>query len=375
MLDSDFFYQEIRNHGTELFTGVPDSLLKSFCSYLSDNTTQKCHITAANEGGAIAIAIGHYLATSKVPFVYMQNSGLGNSINPLLSLADEEVYSIPMILMVGWRGKPGVKDEPQHIKQGKVTELLLKSMGVQFAILNTNTTNDEASKIISEAYKISIEFNVPYVLLVEKNTFSNYTSQVGYEYKQNLTREQALKKIIETLTGTELIISTTGMLSRELNELKKGAGDDFLTVGGMGHANQIALGVALSQKERNVICLDGDGALLMHMGSLAVNTHYLLPNYKHILINNGVHDSVGGQVTSNPELSYSKLASSMGYGEVFTAISGTDIQNTLRRVLVSNKCSFVEILVNKGNRADLSRPKSTPLENKFNFMKKCGALT
>ena len=165
------------------------------------------------------------------------------------------------------------------------------------------------------------------------------------------------------------------MLSRELNELKKGAGDDFLTVGGMGHANQIALGVALSQKERNVICLDGDGALLMHMGSLAVNTHYLLPNYKHILINNGVHDSVGGQVTSNPELSYSKLASSMGYGEVFTAISGTDIQNTLRRVLVSNKCSFVEILVNKGNRADLSRPKSTPLENKFNFMKKCGALT
>jgi len=375
MLDSDFFYQEIRNHGTELFTGVPDSLLKSFCSYLSDNTTQKCHITAANEGGAIAIAIGHYLATSKVPFVYMQNSGLGNSINPLLSLADEEVYSIPMILMVGWRGKPGVKDEPQHIKQGKVTELLLKSMGVQFAILNTNTTNDEASKIISEAYKISIEFNVPYVLLVEKNTFSNYTSQVDYEYKQNLTREQALKKIIETLTGTELIISTTGMLSRELNELKKGAGDDFLTVGGMGHANQIALGVALSQKERNVICLDGDGALLMHMGSLAVNTHYLLPNYKHILINNGVHDSVGGQVTSNPELSYSKLASSMGYGEVFTAISGTDIQNTLRRVLVSNKCSFVEILVNKGNRADLSRPKSTPLENKFNFMKKCGALT
>src|SRR5690554_2042572 len=144
MIATDQFYQNLISNGVEFFTGIPDSLLKDICAYITDNTSKKRHVIAANEGGAIALATGYHLATGKTPLVYMQNSGLGNAVNPLLSLADSEVYSIPMLLMIGWRGEPGVKDEPQHIKQGEVMTAMLDSMEIPWFVLEASTADPAA---------------------------------------------------------------------------------------------------------------------------------------------------------------------------------------------------------------------------------------
>jgi phosphonopyruvate decarboxylase len=372
MLSPEFFFRALKEERINFFSGVPDSLLKNICAYITDNTIDKNHIIAANEGNALSLGIGYHLATNKLPLVYMQNSGLGNIVNPLLSLADTDVYAIPMLLMIGWRGEPNVKDEPQHKKQGRITIELLESMGIKYQILSSNTSNAEAEKIIQEAVSYAQKNNTPYALVVRKGSFENYKLKSDTKGDFPLLREQAIKLIVDRLSEKDIVVSTTGVTSRELFEYREALGQghekDFLTVGGMGHANQIALGIALQKPDRQVFCFDGDGAMLMHMGSLAINANTRCSNFKHIIFNNGAHDSVGGQPTVAYKIDVEAIANAVGYDMVLQANNEYEIKNALKELQQFNGMVLLEIRVNKGFRSDLGRPTTTPLENKKALM-------
>ena len=287
MIDPKYFFNFLKENNITFFSGVPDSLLKDFCAYVTDHSNTDDHIIAANEGNALSIGIGYYLSTSMIPLIYMQNSGLGNTINPLLSLADSDVYSIPMLLLIGWRGGPGIEDEPQHKKQGRITTELLDTMEIPYEVLDPNISANEVKKMIKKITKLIEIDKKPYALLVKKGSFSKYKLETVKDFNQPFYREEAIETILRELGKNDIVIATTGVTSRELFELRKKLGQghqrDFLTVGGMGHANQIALGIALQKKDQQVFCLDGDGALLMHMGSMAINGSMNCSNYKHIV--------------------------------------------------------------------------------------------
>jgi len=299
MINPKEFYEELRSQGIDFFTGVPDSSLKYLCAYVTDNTDKKNHIIAANEGNAIALAAGKYLATKKIPIIYMQNSGQGNSINPLASLIDSDVYSIPLLMLIGWRGEPGKKDEPQHVKQGKITLKLLETLGIPHEVLPENI--EEAKSTIKKAFQYMTTNNAPYAIVIKKGSFEEYVLQNKVESNYDMSREDAIKILTDNLEERDIVVSTTGKASRELfeyrEELWQGHEKDFLTVGSMGHSSSIALGIALSRPERAVYCFDGDGALIMHLGASAIIGQNAPSNFKHIILNNGVHDSVGGQPT------------------------------------------------------------------------------
>ena len=373
MVNVDYFFSSLKYSGVEFFSGVPDSLLKDICAYITDNTSSENHIISANEGNAISIAIGYHLATKKVPLIYLQNSGLGNIINPLLSLADPDVYSIPMILLIGWRGEPGLNDEPQHIKQGKVTTDLLNVMKVPYEVLSSETTSEEADQIVKKIVRKAGNLNTPYALLVKKRAFESYKLKLDKYYERDLFREEAIAIIINGLNDDDIVVSTTGVASRELFEYREKKSQshekDFLTVGGMGHASQIALGISLFKKNRTVFCIDGDGALIMHMGSLAVNADNAGSNFKHIIINNSAHDSVGGQPTVGDKIDITGLALSAGYFWAKKASSKDKIINLIQEMKEIKGPALLEIQVKKGFRKDLGRPTSSPKENKKLFMK------
>lgn len=370
MIEPKDFYQSLNENGIEFFTGVPDSLLKHICAYISDNTGSDNHIIAANEGNAIAIAMGYHMATQKIPMVYMQNSGLGNAINPLLSLADKEVYSIPMLILVGWRGKPGISDEPQHIKQGRIHKKLISAMELPDFQLNKGSN---FKKVISEARKTAEIKSCPVMISVEKACFNNYKIKKIVHTEFELSREEAIKEIAKMIDNKDIIVATTGKTSRELFEFRKsinsGHQRDFLTVGGMGHANQIALGVALSKKDRIVYCLDGDGALLMHAGSMGIIGDRSPKNFKHIVLNNGSHDSVGGQPTISFNIDYKKIVKGFKYNKVLKAKSKEELKKKFNELKLSNGPSLLEVRVNKGSRNDLGRPTISPKNNKKDFIK------
>jgi len=294
MISCEKFYHSLLENNISFFTGVPDSLLKNICAYITDHAPSNNHIIAANEGAAVGLAIGYHLATGKIPLVYLQNSGFGNTINPLLSIVDPEVYQIPMVLMIGWRGEPGVKDEPQHKKQGRVNQALLQAMEIPYSILDHDS--QQALLSIKEAAHRAVLNRGPYALLIRKGIFEKYQLLKDDKLDFPLTREMAVKIVVDHLDPQDAVISTTGMTSRELFEyrdfLNQGHDNDFLTIGGMGHTSQIALGIALQKNDRQVFCLDGDGSVIMHMGSLAVIGTQGIGNFKHIILNNGVHDSV-----------------------------------------------------------------------------------
>ena len=368
MINCEKFYNTLKNYGINFFTGVPDSLLKDFCAYVTDNSADKNNIITANEGNAIALAAGHYLATGKFGLVYMQNSGLGNVINPLTSLADKEVYSIPMLLIIGWRAEPGVKDEPQHIKMGKSTLKLLEAIGIKYEILN-----DNFDEIIKKAVDYMEKEKTPFALVAKKGTFEEYKLKNKKETNYELNREEAIKAIIPLLDKDDIIVSTTGMTSRELFELreanKQGHEKDFLTVGCMGHSSSIALGIALEKPERNVYCFDGDGALIMHMGALSVIAELRPKNFRHVVFNNFAHDSVGGQPTSSYNINIPAIAKASGYAYAASAETKDDIINQIKKIRNIDGPALLEIKVNKGARKDLGRPTTTPIENKEEFMR------
>jgi len=369
MIEAKDFYNELIANKINFFAGVPDSLLKDICAYIADHTPKEKNIIAANEGAAIALGTGYHLATGKIPLIYMQNSGIGNAVNPLLSLADKEVYSIPMILLIGWRGEPGVKDEPQHIKQGRVTTALLERMEIPYLILDEKT---DFKSIIETSASNSKKYLKPVAILVRKSTFTTYKLLNKTPDKYGMTREEALHAVLTNIPVGSIIVSTTGMLSRELFEQRKKNGQghqsDFLTVGSMGHASQIALGIALEKPERHVYCFDGDGASIMHTGSMGIIGDMAPANFTHILFNNGAHDSVGGQPTIGFKINFSKIAEAFNYKYFSQVSSPEDLNSILLNLQSAIGPSFLEVCVNKGARKDLGRPTTSPVENKNAFM-------
>ena len=375
MISPSFFYDTLATYGIDFYAGVPDSLLKNLCAYITDHADGQHNIIAANEGGAMGLAAGHYLATGQIPVVYMQNSGEGNIINPLASLTDREVYNIPVLLVIGWRGKPGVHDEPQHVKQGKVTTGLLNVMGIDYTVLSKD--EDKASAQIKKAVDYMQRTKECYALVIEKDTFDNYTlSNKRSTPDLQLSREEAIQTVAAALGEKDVIVSTTGMISRELFEyrtaMNHGHERDFLTVGSMGHASQIALGIAMAKSDRKVWCFDGDGASIMHMGNMAIVASKHPKNYVHVVFNNGAHDSVGGQPTVGLDIDLPAVAKAVGYKTTYSV----DIKDALEKHLsiinshlsINEYPIFLEIRVKKGNRKDLGRPTTTPVENKEALM-------
>ena len=375
MISPNFFYNSLNRAGVSFLAGVPDSLLKEFCKYADANLPKENHVITTCEGSAVSLAAGYYLATNKLSLVYLQNSGLGNTINPILSLADNEVYGVPMVLMIGWRGNPNIEnfnDEPQHIKQGRVTPAMLKAMEIPFQILSTE--ENEAEKQALWATNKAKEINGPVVILVNKDTFtkSNIDQTKSKNSKIILSREAVIKLLSIELPHDAFIVSSTGMISRELYEsrelLDMSHSNDFLTVGSMGFASQIALGISLAKPDKNIICLDGDGAALMHLGGMASIGSSNQKNLIHILLNNGVHDSVGGQPTLGFDINFTDIAKACGYKNILGPIySINDIKLGLQDILNSQGPSFMEIHIVPGARKDLGRPKESPGENKALF--------
>jgi len=370
MLAPHDFFNICRKQGISFFTGVPDSLLQDLCAFLTERLPSNEHVIAANEGGAIGLAAGHYLATGKPALIYLQNSGQGNAINPLLSLSDPEVYGIPMLLLVGWRGEPGIKDEPQHLKQGRVTMALFTSMEIPCQILETD--NQASVGQITKMLELARREKRPVALIVRKGTFKKHVKREDEQNQNPLTREQAIACVASLSPPNAVIIASTGHISRELYEYREREcqdhSRDFLTVGSMGHASQIALGVALADPTRIVYCFDGDGALLMHLGAMPLIGQSRCHNLRHILLNNGVYGSVGGQATGALNLDFVKIAKACGYAFAVRATSSLGLKKQLITMNKVKGPSFLEIRVSRLFRLDLGRPGLTPAENKEGFM-------
>jgi len=371
VISCSLFYNALIREGIDFFAGIPDSLLKSFCAYITEHTDSGKHIIAANEGGAIALACGYHLATDKIGLVYMQNSGQGNAANPLISLADPEVYSIPILLLIGWRGEPGKKDEPQHVKQGKITLSFLDTLNIPYKILPD--TNDRARQCLEQASKLMKDISAPVALIVKRGIFEPYQTEEYDDCLSGLTREAAIKEVVNNIGELDVIVSTTGKTSRELYEYRDTLdGDhskDFLTVGSMGHASQIALGIALAKPQRQTFVIDGDGAVIMHMGAFAIIGSQRPTNLKHIIINNGSHDSVGGQPTAGVSISFTAIAKACGYKIALETQDLGEISQKMEILRTSQGPALLVIKVRKGARVDLGRPKTSPKENKASFMR------
>lgn len=376
-----FFCDQLKANNLNFFCGVPDSLLKDFCGYLSDHTAPEQHIIVPNEGSAIGVASGYHFKTGKIPVVYFQNSGLGNAVNPLLSLTHQNVYSIPMLLLIGWRGEVGRKDEPQHLVMGEVMCDMLKLMRIPFDILPDYESGIQHS--IQTAVQYTRNNKAPYAFLVRKRTFENYEFVGGANGLNDpteaaLTRSETLQLIVDNMNPKAAFVSTTGFTSRELYEIRQSINaetgsrevKEFLTVGSMGHSSSIAMGIAhaVSDDGRDVVCIDGDGALLMHMGAMSMVGNSGCENIKHILINNGCHDSVGGQPTTGFQTDFVAVAKACGYKAAESAATQSEITAAVQRLNKATGPCFLEIKSIPGTHKNLSRPKSSPVENKHAFM-------
>ena len=359
--------------GAEYFAGVPDSQLKALCDYLMNTygADGKHHLIAANEGNAAAAAAGYHLATGKVPVVYMQNSGEGNIVNPAASLLSTDVYGIPVIFVVGWRGEPGVHDEPQHVYQGKVTVKLLDDLDIASFTVGKETTAAEVGEVMKR-FRELLSAGKQVAFVIRKGALS-FDVKVKYANGYEMRREDVIRHVT-AVSGEDQIISTTGKASRELFEIRAEKGQshglDFLTVGSMGHSSSIALGIALQKPEKRFWIIDGDGAMLMHMGSLAVLGHYRPENLVHIVINNGAHETVGGQPTVLSDADLIGLAKAAGYPFAESVATFEELDQALLRAKERNALSFIEVKSAIGAREDLGRPTTTPKENKEAFMEK-----
>lgn len=357
--------------GVRFYTGVPDSLLKDFCAYLTDHAPEDSHIITANEGGAIALACGHYLGTGNPGLVYMQNSGQGNALNPLLSLADKEVYSIPLLMLIGWRGEPGVKDEPQHVKQGRITTELLDLLEIPYWLFPE--TVEELAKCMDALWSEMMGVEKPVALVVRSGSFAPYKLRKSETASSPMTREDAIGRIVSGLKEQDILVSTTGGTSRELNEyrVKEGhvIGRDFLTIGSMGHSSLIAMGLATARPDRKLFCLDGDGSTLMHLGAMSIIGSRKPKNFRHIILNNGAHDSVGGQPTAGLSVSFVDIALGCGYTAAWRVDTVEDLSEKVKHLRSVRGPGLLEVRIRKGSRTDLGRPETTPRENRDSFMK------
>lgn len=355
----------------DFYTGVPDSQLKALCNCLMHTygIDPKHHVIAANEGNCTALAAGYHLATGKVPVVYMQNSGEGNIINPVASLLNDKVYAIPMIFVIGWRGEPGIHDEPQHIYQGEVTLKLLEDMEIHYFVIGKDTTEEEVSAAMQD-FRKELDRGEDVAFVIRKGALS-YEEKVEYHNDNPMIREEIIRHIVQA-SGEDPIVSTTGKASRELFEIREHNGQshkyDFLTVGSMGHSSSIALGVAVQKPGTKVWCVDGDGAVLMHMGSMAVLGSTAPKNMVHIVINNGAHETVGGMPTVAANIDLVAIARACGYPNAVSVTSYEALDRELAVAKAKNELTFIEVKCGIGAREDLGRPTTTALENKKNFM-------
>ena len=362
---------------SDFYTGVPDSQLKALCDYLMQHygIDSKRHLIAANEGNCTAIAAGYHLATGKVPVVYMQNSGEGNIINPVTSLLNDKVYAIPCVFIIGWRGEPGIHDEPQHIYQGEITVKLLNDLDIQAFVVGKETTDEEVIDAMN-TFRVALETGKSVAFVIRKGALS-YDGKVVYKNENRMLREDIIKHITK-VTDHDPVISTTGKASRELYEIRESAGQghqyDFLTVGSMGHSSSIALGIAVNKPETKIWCIDGDGAALMHMGAMPFIASQGLENFYHIVINNMAHESVGAMPTGCQQTSFADIAGAAGYRVVDKFKTLGEVDQIGKRILEEKGPVLFEIPVALGARADLGRPKESAKENKETFMeflKKC----
>lgn len=352
------------------YTGVPDSQLRSLCDYLMQQEgISSGHVIAANEGNAVALAAGEYLATGRIPVVYMQNSGIGNAVNPMLSLINEKVYGIPCIFIVGWRGEPGVHDEPQHIRQGELTIPLLEDLGLRVYVIGKDTSENDIRHELAEAGEWFSQ-GKSLAFVVKKEALQNDT-KIHYQNIYSLLREEVIECITD-VSDRDAIVATTGKAGRELYEIRERKGQphkyDFLTVGSMGHCSSIALGIAMNKPDKKVWCIDGDGAVLMHLGAMAVIGNRKPGNFVHIVINNEAHESVGGMPTAASTMNIPQIALGCGYESVVSVQRMEELKEKLRQAKGASVLSLIEVKCAIGARADLGRPKTTPKENRDSFM-------
>lgn len=359
--------QELKS---DFYTGVPDSQLKELCNFLMDKEGISAHhIIAANEGNAVGLAAGYYLSTGKVPVVYMQNSGIGNTINPVASLLNPKVYGIPCIFIIGWRGEPGIHDEPQHIFQGEITTKLLEVMEIEYCILSVDSTAAEVHEKM-QAYEKNLSQGKSVAFVVRKKALDGGGKPV-YENENRLVRENVIAEIVK-VAGRDIIVSTTGKASRELFEIRERRQEshehDFLTVGSMGHSSSIALEIAENKPHSKVWCIDGDGAVLMHMGAMALMGTRSPKNMVHIVINNEAHETVGGMPTVASHVDLLKIAEGCGYSKIWSVGEQEELRQVLRKAEETQCLCFIEIKCCIASRTDLGRPTTTARENKENFM-------
>ena len=364
------FISQIKILEMSFYTGVPDSQLKPLCNYLINTYgISNNHIIAANEGNAVALAAGYHLSTGKIPCVYLQNSGLGNIINPVASLLNDKVYGIPCVFVVGWRGEPNVHDEPQHVFQGEVTLKMLEVMDIAYMVIDKNSTENDLENKMTE-FKSLLDVGKSVAFVVKKGGLS-YDEKVKYKNVNSTLREEIIRQITD-VAKEDIIVSTTGKTSRELFEIREQNGQphkyDFLTVGSMGHSSSIALGTALNKPNTRVWCIDGDGAALMHMGAMAVIGAKSPNNYIHVIINNGAHESVGGQPTVADNINFGQIALGCGYKASYLATNLNELDDVLSGIEGKQGPIFIEVKSAIGSRDDLGRPTTTPTENKTAFM-------
>ena len=369
-MKADKLLQALEQRGIHTIIGVPDSTLKQFCDGLQNYKGNINHYVPANEGAAVGLALGSYLADGKPACVYMQNSGIGNAVNPIASLANRDVYGIPMLFLVGWRGEPGVKDEPQHVFQGKITCKLFEVLSIPYEVIDKDTTWEQMESILTEAFE-TLSGGEQFAIIVRKGTFEKdvpYTWENG----NTLNREEALATILKEGGHEAILVSTTGKISRELYEQSDalyGTHENiFMTVGGMGHASMIALGIAKKRPKEKIMCIDGDGAALMHMGALAFISSQSPENFVHIIINNQSHESVGAMPTGCQKVNFSELAKNVGYSWTIRVSTLEELTKVLHNIDEQKGPILVEVLVSLDSRADLGRPRESARENKEAFM-------
>lgn len=371
-MKTEWFLNSLKEYlGVDFYTGVPDSQLKALCDTLYEQYgLGKKHIVAANEGAAVGLAAGHYIASGKPALVYLQNSGLGNIVNPVASLLDEKVYGIPCVFVVGWRGEPGVKDEPQHAFQGTITVELLELMKIKCFILSKDTKQEELLAFIQNC-RADLEAGKSVAFIVRKGVLET-DAKPSYGNCNQMMREDALKTIVTCAGDGDIFVSTTGKTSRELFELREasrqGHAQDFLTVGSMGHASMIAMGIAMESLKKRVWCIDGDGAAVMHLGSMVVLAKTGCGNLIHIVFNNGAHESVGGMPVAYGKADFCAMAKAVGYNVCMQVSNQADLQKALQVAMAAEGTCFIEILAALGSRDDLGRPTTTPKENKTALM-------
>lgn len=357
MINQKRFLNTLQESGVRFFTGVPDSFLNGFCNYLLEIIPEDRHVIAANEGNAIAIASGYYFSTGIIPLVYMQNSGMGNTLNPLVSLADRHVYSVPMILLIGWRGEPGTElKHPQHRTQGEITLKTLEMLDIPYVIAEDN--DDKLEEQIRWAVKTAKEERKQVAVIGRKGVFAGGKKANIVDDRYPLSREEAIEIILDTMPEDTVYTATTGRATREIYFLRERRGEghqhDFLNLGSMGHASSVALGIALAKRNRNVVCLDGDSAALMHMGCFTMVSKLNVPNFLHIVLNNGAHESVGGQPSAGQLVDFTKIAEGSGYRTIGKSVeTKEELERAIRELTAQEKAAFIDVRIHKGLKGEL----------------------